>query len=69
MPPAKIFGIAILLFGLIMAGDPRSFGVKTSMTGVIVAAAGMFLLLFAFYGATDGGNHGGSGRRVRDHSI
>lgn len=69
MSPAVLAGLAIGLFGMMMAMDAKSFGMKTATLGVIVAAAGGFLALFGYYGGTQSGNRQGSGRKVRDHSV
>jgi hypothetical protein len=70
MSPALIAGIVIGIFGMIMAGDAKTFGMKTPAAGIAVAAAGGFLALFGMYGATQGGNNGGgSGRKVKDYTV
>lgn len=69
MSPATIIGGIVCVFGLFMAGDSKSFGLKGPATGIAVIGAGGFLALFGLYGATNTGNREGSGRRVRDHSI
>lgn len=69
MSPAIAIGLLVGVFGIIMAGEPQMFGMKTAAAGLVVLAAGGFLCLFGMYGGTSETNHGGGGRRVRDNSI
>jgi hypothetical protein len=69
MNTATLIGGAVLILGLIMAGDAKMFGMKNAAVGISVAAAGGFLALYGLYGNTESGNRAGSGRKVRDHSV
>jgi hypothetical protein len=69
MSNMTLAGIALGLFGLIMAGDAKMFGFKTAAPGIAVAGVGLFLGLFGYFGSTESGNREPSGRRIRDHSV
>ena len=65
----KVFGIFAVILGGIMVGDARMLGLKGPAVGICVVTAGVFALIYSVFGQTAGGNQGGSGRRVRDHSV
>ena len=65
----KVFGIFAVILGGIMVGDQKMLGLKGPATGICVVTAGVFMLIYSVFGQTEGGQHGGSGRRVRDHTV
>ncbi|CAN5497663.1 hypothetical protein BH11PLA2_BH11PLA2_03230 [soil metagenome] len=69
MSGTTIFGLIVLIVGMVIAGDPKSLGMKTPSAGIAVSGIGFFIAAFGFYGATSQTNRGGSGRRIRDNSI
>jgi hypothetical protein len=69
MSPSTIFGVVVLLVGILMASDPKTIGFKTSAPGFAVAGAGFFIIIYSTFGASRTENYQRSGRKFRDYSV
>jgi hypothetical protein len=70
MNGATIFGLILMVLGVIVSGDAKSFGMTTPSAGIAVAGVGFMIAAFGYFGSTQAeAGPRGNGRRVRDHSV
>lgn len=71
MNGATIFGLLLMVVGVVISGDAKSFGMKTPSAGIGVAGVGFMIAAFGYFGSAgnERQNRGQAGRRVRDHSV
>jgi hypothetical protein len=69
MNTATTIGFVIMLAGVIIAGDAKSFGMKTPSAGIAVGGVGFMVAVFGYFGGTAERNQGTVNRKVRNHSV